>query len=100
MTPAEDCIVLSNPPRGENLLHAGPAKDLYTRHFQKTSRAIDQAGLISQDHSLDAIAELEFVENMRNVGLDSGLGNVKPGCDLGVAVSTGNLPGHLELALG
>ena len=53
------------------------------------SRA-DQPRLVSEDHGLDAAAELEFAEDAADVGLDRALLQEELGGDLGVALALGD----------
>src|SRR5215472_7150883 len=59
-----------------------------------------QPRLICQDHRLHAVAQLQLVEHVGNVGLDRGLADMKSGGDLGVGEASRDLFQDLGFALG
>src|ERR687897_930718 len=60
----------------------------------------DETRLVREDDRLDAVAELELHENVRNVCLHSRLADEQFLRDLSVGEAAGHQPQHLELAGG
>src|SRR4051812_17301829 len=60
----------------------------------------DEAGLVGVDHGLDAVAQPELAEQVRDVRLDRGLREDERGGDLCVGQAGGEHSQHLLLALG
>src|SRR5256714_225421 len=59
-----------------------------------------QSRLVRQDHRLDAVAQLQLVQQVGDVCLDRGLAHVQALGDLGIAEPARHLAQDLELSLG
>ena len=71
-----------------------------TRVWKRSGSGRDQAGLVGQDHGLDAVAQVQLAQDRPEVGLDRGLGQVQPPGDLLVAQPLTHGDQDLALALG
>src|SRR4029077_3816824 len=70
------------------------------RRFTVGSLRTDQAGFVSQDHGLDAVSQLELVQQVGDVGLNGRLADVKARGDLGVGEASRNFLHDFSLAVG
>ena len=77
------------------------APDPYRDDDARTSGAgLDQPAFVGEDRGLYAVAEREFLEDLRYVCLDGRFAEDQRGGDLGVAESGGEHPQYRELPLG
>src|SRR5215208_314408 len=71
----------------------------YLRTGRSVLSRLDEPGLVGVDHRLHAVAQAELAEQVRDVGLDCGVGEDQRRGDLGVGEAGGEHPQHLLLAL-
>jgi hypothetical protein len=70
------------------------------RSLLGVASVVEKPGLVREDDCLDAVAEVELLEDMGDVGLDGGVADVELSSDLGVGEASCDQPKNVELALG
>src|SRR6266550_2500352 len=61
--------------------------------------SVEESRLVREHYCLDAVAEVELLEDVRDVCLDGGVADVELSADLGVREAAGDQAEHVELAL-
>src|SRR5438270_12318043 len=61
--------------------------------------SVEESRLVREHDCLDAVAEVELLEDVRDVCLDGGVADVELSADLGAREATGDQAAHVELAL-
>src|SRR5437016_10305192 len=61
--------------------------------------SVEESRLVREHDCLDAVAEVELLEDVGDVCLDGGVADVELSSDLGVGEATGDQAEHVELAL-
>ena len=61
---------------------------------------VEEARLVRQHHRLNAVAEVELLQDVGDVGLHRRLADVEVAADLGIGQASGDQAEHIELAIG
>src|SRR5207248_8528813 len=80
-------------------LGTSSASRLLVASAWRSRAAVEESGLVREHDCLDAVAEVELLEYVRDVCLDGGVADVELSADLNVREATGDQAKHVELAL-